>query len=912
MKRLIILLFIISSFLTAQQLDTITYKICVNAGHGGHTSNDRPPVTPAGYWESEGNLTRALVVETLFDRYGVVDVDASTRAKFEVVMTRRHNRRSDNLVLSSICAIANSNYCDWMHSIHSNATGQSNSTRHSTLMLYPGPTGDARINGLPGYPKAPQQMALSTIMANNIRLALQTTGTQLAGDWSFYGTNQPYLGVFRTLEVPGTLSEGTHHDYYVETYRLQNLDFRINEAWAIALSFFKHFNLPEPAFANLAGIVRTYDETVIYNHDGSNDRYKPVDSLEITIYPNGAPAESRKYFGNTTMYVDKYTPQWFQADEGYSPINPDNWATIDNRTVGESNYDYYLNGYNNNHGYNQKNGFYLFDSLAYGTYTMIFDAPGYWPDTSEVTIDNSKFFWNKNYFLTTSVPPYVKESVPLQNEPKHPAWNPIVITFSHEMDTASFRDAFTLSPDADMIISWNNDMKRVSLIAADDSLDVNTEYTLTLLGDRIKGNRDQYLDGNKDGTGGDNYSLTFTTSPPDIFPPKVALYYPDKGEYFNDLQPIITFVFDETVDDSEDISNNFLLRRVTGGLLDIDCDFDHYNVGGKTIVSLFPKEHMIRNNRYTRYVYKGLKDLAGNVSTSDQSATFYISNDVPWYADTLVIDNFNSTLTDRWKQPGYSGSTVGLLSGETVANARYVNHCSNSSNSMKIYYKFDPEVSNAMARIWLDGTSAHAQRKFTDASIVQVWVFGDGTGNLFRFAIDDPSGTGASEVSLWYPIDFVGWQLIKWDLRDGVTGEWGGVSDGTLDGDLSFDSFQILYVDSLGNNEGTLYFDDLMVLTPGGVAVGETDVPQSFTLEQNYPNPFNPATTISYQLASAGRIDLSVFDVNGRHVRTLVSERKNAGTHSIDFDASDLPSGVYIARLQHAAGTLSRKMVLVK
>ncbi|MBW6457882.1 MAG: T9SS type A sorting domain-containing protein, partial [FCB group bacterium] len=217
------------------------------------------------------------------------------------------------------------------------------------------------------------------------------------------------------------------------------------------------------------------------------------------------------------------------------------------------------------------------------------------------------------------------------------------------------------------------------------------------------------------------------------------------------------------------------------------------------------------------------------------------------------------------------------------------------------------------ARIYLDVGSTAAQRKFTDASILQAWVFGDGTGNLFRFALDDPAG-GASnhEVSPWYPLDFVGWQLIKWDLRDGETGHWEGVSDGTFDGNLNFDSFQIEYVDSLANNEGTIYIEDLVVLTPGGVSVGETDIAANFALEQNYPNPFNPVTAINYRLSAEGRIDLSVFDVHGRHVRTLVSERRQAGTHRIDFDASDLPSGVYIARLQHGSGTLSRKMVLVK
>ncbi|MDZ7821761.1 MAG: hypothetical protein U5N26_08125 [Candidatus Marinimicrobia bacterium] len=85
---------------------------------------------------------------------------------------------------------------------------------------------------------------------------------------------------------------------------------------------------------------------------------------------------------------------------------------------------------------------------------------------------------------------------------------------------------------------------------------------------------------------------------------------------------------------------------------------------------------------------------------------------------------------------------------------------------------------------------------------------------------------------------------------DRQTGNWSDVSDGTLDGTLSFDSFQIQYTDSLGNHEGILYIEDLWVLTPGDVAVRETDLPGDFILEQNYPNPFNPFTTIPYRLSA--------------------------------------------------------------
>jgi N-acetylmuramoyl-L-alanine amidase len=887
MKRLIIILFIISSILSAQNIDTLTYKICVNAGHGGHDSNDRPPVTPAGFWESEGNLTKALVLETILKRYGVVDVDDTTRAKFAVIMTRRNNRTQDDLYLSSIAAMANSNYSDWMHSIHSNASGLSNSTRHSTLMLYPGPTGDARINGLPGYPKCPEQMWLSSTMGSQINQALQTSGIQLAGDWSFYGTGQPYLGVFRTLQVPGTLSEGTFHDYYPETFRLQNLDFRINESWAIYLSFLKHFNLPEPEIANLAGIVRTKEEIVNYPYaSGSNDKYKPIDSIKVTLL-----LDNRVYYGNTTMYVDKYTPQWSKAGDN----------------------DYYTNGANNNDGNNRNNGFYLFDSLAYGDYTLIFEAPDYWPDTVQVSIGDNKFFWNRNHFMISSVPPFVKRSVPEDQEEEHPAWEAVELQFSHTMDTASVRAGLSISPEAALIYSWDEDLQLLSLMPADDSLEVETEYTLSLDASTVRGNRDQQLDGNADGAAGDNYTLTFITSPPDIDPPSIEAWYPPKAARYSDLQPIISYTMDEQLNLSESIDDKFVLLHSSGDNDIVPTIKDVYNVNGKTVVSLFPTEELLRSNAYSRVVYSGLKDLFGNETTNNQSSNLLIVSTIPYYSDTLVIDAFSpSSISNNWKQPGFSGTTVNLLDGSATANTEIVNHGNGSSHSMAIYYKFDPDSSDGFLREYADASKPPAQVKFNNEGILQAWVFGDESNNRFRFAVDDPSGTGSHEVSPWYTIDFAGWQLIKWDLRKGETGEWPTVSDGTLDGELNFDSFQMEYITGVGTNEGTIYIEDLMFLVPGDVAVADRGVPDDYLLEQNYPNPFNPTTSIRYNIPQAGDVELAVYDMSGRRVQTLVQDHQHAGVYTVTFEAGDLPSGVYIAQLKTAARVSHIKMLLVK
>jgi N-acetylmuramoyl-L-alanine amidase len=894
MKKIIIILLSLITLISAQDLSG--KKLYINAGHGGHDSNDRPPINNAGYWESEGNLTRALVVETILKRWGA-----------SVVMSRRHNRISDGAALSSLGTDASNQNCDWFHSIHTNASGG-----NSTLMLYSGFTGDPRINnGLTSSPssqKFPGMLTMSNYMGNNLVAALQTTYYHHAGDYTFYGQGDNYLGVFRNLNIPGTLSESSFHDYWPNTYRLQNLDNRINDGWAIALAFAQYYGEPSPDFANLAGIVRTKEIKTNYEYiDGTNDEYQPIDSLVITLYPLGQPENARIYYGNQTMYVDKYTPQWSQITTG-SPINPNNWATIDNST----NYDYYMNGYNNNHGYNRNNGWYLFDSLAYGDYQVIFDAPGYWPDTTSITVDNSKFFWTKNLFMDSSVPPFVKTYTPKENETVHPAWEPIKLNFSHSMDTSAVRAGFTLVPDDELIFSWSSDRKQLTLTAVGDSLEVETSYTLTLEANNIYGNRNQNLDGNGDGIAGDDFVLHFTTSPKDIYPPIIADYYPTRSLKYNDLQPILSYFFEEIIDTTGGLEDKFELIRTSGTDITIPTIFDMYVVNGKTIVSLFPTEELERGKRYARYAYSGLSDLYDNVTTTDQVSSLLIDSETPWYADTLVIDRFTSSSPNYWWKPSASGSTVNVLIGEKAANHIIVNHGSGSTTSMELQYKFDTTADHAFLREYCDPSYAPAQRKFNDNGILQTWVFGDGTGNLLRFAVDDPSGSGITEVSPWYPLDFVGWKLIKWDLRDGECGTWPSVSDGTLDGQLNFDSFQIEYVDSLGNNEGTIYFEDLIFLTPGGVAVAETVLPVKFSLNQNYPNPFNPSTAISYQLPTQSNVNLSVYDINGRQVANLINEPQAAGTYTVNFNAGPLPSGVYIARLKTNMGVLNTKMLLVK
>jgi len=87
---------------------------------------------------------------------------------------------------------------------------------------------------------------------------------------------------------------------------------------------------------------------------------------------------------------------------------------------------------------------------------------------------------------------------------------------------------------------------------------------------------------------------------------------------------------------------------------------------------------------------------------------------------------------------------------------------------------------------------------------------------------------------------------------------------------------------------------------------------KKFELSQNYPNPFNPATTIQFRLPQTGLVKLPLFNILGQEVRTLVNEFMEAGTHSVNFDASELNSGIYIYKLESGSFNQTKKMILVK
>jgi len=133
--------------------------------------------------------------------------------------------------------------------------------------------------------------------------------------------------------------------------------------------------------------------------------------------------------------------------------------------------------------------------------------------------------------------------------------------------------------------------------------------------------------------------------------------------------------------------------------------------------------------------------------------------------------------------------------------------------------------------------------------------------------------------------------------------------------------FWFAFFDSAGEPVESLWTEKSFILPNWGITIPQINavdvhnsnsVPASFDLEQNYPNPFNPSTTIQFSLEKNSLVKLTVYNMLGEQVATLIDGYKNAGTHEATWNAGNMASGFYFYRLEAGNTVLTRKMILMK
>jgi|GEM_PF-6297317 len=178
------------------------------------------------------------------------------------------------------------------------------------------------------------------------------------------------------------------------------------------------------------------------------------------------------------------------------------------------------------------------------------------------------------------------------------------------------------------------------------------------------------------------------------------------------------------------------------------------------------------------------------------------------------------------------------------------------------------------------------------------------------------SATGSYSVSTTDPDGDRVYYEISWG--DGSTTGWQGVFDSgsrqSFNYSWSSEGSYAVRARAKDTNENVSDWCEALNVTVNPVGVEESmpAIKYPFQLSQNYPNPFNPSTSITFSLPEKSRVRLSVYDLLGKEVARLVDGEKSGGQHIIPFHAKELPSGIYLYKINNGNDILLKKMTLKK
>jgi hypothetical protein len=328
----------------------------------------------------------------------------------------------------------------------------------------------------------------------------------------------------------------------------------------------------------------------------------------------------------------------------------------------------------------------------------------------------------------------------------------------------------------------------------------------------------------------------------------------------------------------------------------------------------------------------------------DDSCNVYITGDYGTKAVTVKYDSSGNQLWER----EYTGSEIGRNGANSIAldriNNVYITGFSQGIPPRQSEY-FTIKYSGSGVQEWVRryNTDSTTQSRYV-ANAIAV----DLIGNIFvngRFEQDQGSGrkfctlkyTNSGDL-IWvqkdtatlsnqstymdidsksnvyidgsYGITYAPYVTIKYD-SSGVQ-QWKQFYQFELGDSYPYSllvdkEFNVFLTGSSGISMCTIKYSQLV-----GIVHNNKQIPGHFVLYQNYPNPFNPYTVISYQLPLTNNVQLIIYDILGREVKTLVNEKQNAGSYQIEFDGSNYPSGIYFYRIEAGNFVESKKMMLVK
>ncbi|MEN8194313.1 MAG: Ig-like domain-containing protein, partial [Bacteroidota bacterium] len=481
-----------------------------------------------------------------------------------------------------------------------------NGTRNFTLMLYHG------YDNTPTFADAKSYALKAYQNFEKVNHVEDLSWDNIRGDFSFYG-NTSGLGVLRPLTMPGILSEGSFHDYLPEAWRLKNSEYLRHEAWAITRAMLEHFDGGTYSTGNIAGILRD-----------------PLVNVPSSYKPRADLGDAKKPLNNVRAVIQP------------------------------GNLEY--------NGDDQNNGYFLFEDLTPGDYTVYLEAEDYALDSATVTVtaNNSSFIYKNLSLVPNENHPTITLTKPYNGEVEASNAGYIEINFDIRMDEAITESAFSITPAVSGDFTWENNQKTL-IFKSNGNLTPGETYAIS-----VDTTAKTIFDKNLQS----EYSFNFTTRS------KLNLVsnYPADREINISKSVQVRLQFDHAI-------NGATLGGGTIQFLDSEGNFVNLIVENslyaKGMIAFTPRDSLETGELYRVVLGEGIGDTEGVTFQQNIELSFVAENYV--ISTGNLVDDFE--INNYWEDPFENPNSIGI--NESSGFRIVTNVKKNGSSSAELQYSFN-------------------------------------------------------------------------------------------------------------------------------------------------------------------------------------------------------------------------------